>query len=74
MSTPRALASRSGRNLINNGPELEADISYCARESVLTVVPRFVGMHGVAVLSAPRDAARDETVVVHPDVNWGHSW
>ena len=41
-------ASRSGRNLINNGPELEADIPYCARESVLDVVPRFVGMHGVA--------------------------
>ena len=28
-------ASRSGRNLINHGPELEADIPYCARESVL---------------------------------------
>jgi len=41
-------ASRSGRNLINQGPELEADISYCARESVLDVVPRLVGMHGVA--------------------------
>jgi 2-phosphosulfolactate phosphatase len=40
--------SRSGRNLINNGPELEADIPYCARESVLDVVPRFVAMHGVA--------------------------
>jgi 2-phosphosulfolactate phosphatase len=41
-------ASRSGRNLINHGPELEADIPYCARESVLTVVPRLTGMHGVA--------------------------
>jgi len=41
-------ASRSGRNLINNGPELEADIPFCARESVLTGIPRFVGMHGVA--------------------------
>ncbi len=41
-------ASRSGRNLINHGPELEADLPYCARESVLDVVPRFVGMHGVA--------------------------
>jgi 2-phosphosulfolactate phosphatase len=41
-------ASRSGRNLINHGPELEADIPYCVRESVLDVVPRFVGMHGVA--------------------------
>lgn len=41
-------ASRSGRNLINHGPELEADIPYCARESVLDTVPRFVGMRGVA--------------------------
>ena len=41
-------ASRSGRNLINHGPELEADIPYCARESALAVVPRFTGMHGVA--------------------------
>jgi len=40
--------SRSGRNLINHGPELEADIPYCARESVLDVVPRFVEMRGVA--------------------------
>ncbi len=40
--------SRSGRNLINHGPELESDIAWCARESVLTVVPRFVGMRGVA--------------------------
>jgi 2-phosphosulfolactate phosphatase len=40
--------SRSGRNLINHGPELEADIPWCARESVLDVVPRYVGMHGVA--------------------------
>jgi 2-phosphosulfolactate phosphatase len=40
--------SRSGRNLISNGPELEADIPWCARESVLDVVPRFVGMRGVA--------------------------
>lgn len=41
-------ASRSGRNLISHGPELEADIPYCARESVLDVVPRFTGMQGVA--------------------------
>jgi 2-phosphosulfolactate phosphatase len=41
-------ASRSGRNLINHGPELEADIPYCAQESVLAVVPRLVGMQGVA--------------------------
>ncbi len=51
-SYPTALeafrASRSGRNLINHGPELEADIPYCARESVLHVVPRLTGMHGVA--------------------------
>lgn len=40
--------SRSGRNLVNHGPELEADIPYCARESVLGVVPRLVGMHGTA--------------------------
>ena len=40
--------SRSGRNLINHGPELEADIAYCARESVLTVVPRLQRMRGAA--------------------------
>ena len=40
--------SRSGRNLIANGPELEADIAWCAQESVLAVVPRFTGMRGVA--------------------------
>jgi 2-phosphosulfolactate phosphatase len=43
-------ASRSGRNLVNHGPGLEADIPYCARESVLAVVPRFVGMRGVAAV------------------------
>jgi 2-phosphosulfolactate phosphatase len=41
-------ASRSGRNLVNHGPELESDIPWCARESVLDDVPRFAGMHGVA--------------------------
>jgi 2-phosphosulfolactate phosphatase len=41
-------ASRSGRNLIDHGPELEADIAYCAQESVLSVVPRLTGRHGVA--------------------------
>jgi 2-phosphosulfolactate phosphatase len=41
-------ASRSGRNLINHGPELEADIPYCARESVLDVVPRLTAMQGIA--------------------------
>jgi 2-phosphosulfolactate phosphatase len=40
--------SRSGRNLIDHGAELESDIPWCARESVLAVVPRFAGMHGVA--------------------------
>jgi 2-phosphosulfolactate phosphatase len=41
-------ASRSGRKLINHGAELEADIPWCARESVLDVVPRLAGMNGVA--------------------------
>ncbi|HEY1316589.1 MAG TPA: 2-phosphosulfolactate phosphatase [Gaiella sp.] len=41
-------ASRSGRNLVDHGPELEADIPWCARESVLEVVPRLVAMQGVA--------------------------
>lgn len=38
--------SHSGRNLHAAG--LDADIAWCARESVLEVVPRFVGMHGAA--------------------------
>ena len=46
-------ASRSGRDLIEHGPELEADIPRCARESVLDVVPRLVGMHGVAAELRP---------------------
>ncbi|HUI37033.1 MAG TPA: 2-phosphosulfolactate phosphatase [Gaiellaceae bacterium] len=46
-------ASRSGRDLIEHGPELEADIARCARESVLDVVPRLVGMHGVAAELKP---------------------
>lgn len=37
-------ASKSGRNLLENAPELESDIPFCARESVLDVVPRLVGM------------------------------
>ena len=41
-------ASRSGRDLIDHGPDLEEDIPWCARESVLDVVPQLVGMHGVA--------------------------
>ena len=49
-------ASRSGRNLINHGPELEADIPWCARESVLDVVPRLAGMHGVAAELSPLTA------------------
>jgi phosphosulfolactate phosphohydrolase-like enzyme len=39
-------ASRSGRNLLENAPELEEDLPFCARESVLDVVPRFAGMRG----------------------------
>jgi len=37
-------SSKSGRNLLENAPELEPDIPFCARESVLDVVPRLVGM------------------------------
>jgi 2-phosphosulfolactate phosphatase len=46
-------ASRSGRDLIEHGPALEADIARCVRESVLDVVPRLVGMHGVAAELRP---------------------
>jgi 2-phosphosulfolactate phosphatase len=41
-------ASRSGRNLLENAPELAEDLEFCARESVLDVVPRLQGMHGAA--------------------------
>jgi 2-phosphosulfolactate phosphatase len=41
-------ASRSGRNLLENAPQLEDDLAFCARESVLDVLPRLVRMHGVA--------------------------
>jgi 2-phosphosulfolactate phosphatase len=41
-------ASKSGRNLLQNAPHLEADIPFCARESVLDVVPRLVGMRDSA--------------------------
>ena len=41
-------ASKSGRNLMENAPELEADIAFCARESVLDVVPRLVAMRDCA--------------------------
>jgi 2-phosphosulfolactate phosphatase len=37
-------ASRSGRNLMENAPDLADDLAFCARESVLEVVPRFKGM------------------------------
>jgi 2-phosphosulfolactate phosphatase len=37
-------ASKSGRNLMENAPELEPDIPFCARESVLDVAPRLVAM------------------------------
>ena len=37
-------ASKSGRNLLENAPELEEDIAFCARESALDVVPRLVAM------------------------------
>ncbi len=46
-------ASKSGRNLMENAPELEADIPFCARESVLDVVPRLVAMRdGAAEISS----------------------
>jgi 2-phosphosulfolactate phosphatase len=41
-------ASKSGRNLLENAPELEEDIAFCARESVLDIVPRLVGVRGSA--------------------------
>ena len=45
-------ASKSGRNLMENAPELEEDIAFCARESVLDVVPRLVAMRdGAAEIS-----------------------
>jgi 2-phosphosulfolactate phosphatase len=45
-------ASKSGRNLMENAPELEEDIVFCARESVLEVVPRLVAMRdGAAEIS-----------------------
>ena len=45
-------ASKSGRNLMENAPELEPDIPFCARESVLDVVPRLMAMRdGAAEIS-----------------------
>ncbi|HXG76116.1 MAG TPA: 2-phosphosulfolactate phosphatase [Gaiellaceae bacterium] len=37
-------ASKSGRNLLANAPDLEEDLAFCARESVLDVVPRLLGV------------------------------
>jgi 2-phosphosulfolactate phosphatase len=45
-------ASKSGRNLMENAPELELDIPFCAREGVLDVVPRLVALRdGAAEIS-----------------------
>jgi 2-phosphosulfolactate phosphatase len=45
-------ASKSGRNLLENAPELEPDLGFCARESVLDVVPQLVAMRdGAAEIS-----------------------
>ena len=45
-------ASKSGRNLLENAPELEDDIAFCARESVLDLVPRLVALRdGAAEIS-----------------------
>jgi 2-phosphosulfolactate phosphatase len=41
-------ASKSGHNLLQNAPELADDLAFCARESVLDVVPRLQGMRGAA--------------------------
>ena len=42
-------ASKSGRNLLENAPELEPDLAFCARESVLDVVPRLASLRqGIA--------------------------
>jgi len=40
--------SKSGRNLLENAPELEEDLPFCARESVLEVVPRLVAVRDSA--------------------------
>jgi 2-phosphosulfolactate phosphatase len=39
-------ASKSARNLLENAPELEEDIAFCARESALDVAPRLVALRG----------------------------
>jgi 2-phosphosulfolactate phosphatase len=46
-------ASRSGRNLLENAPALEPDIPFCARESVLDVVPWLASLrNGIAEMVA----------------------
>jgi 2-phosphosulfolactate phosphatase len=45
-------ASKSGRNLLENAPQLEEDIPFCAQEGVLDVVPRLVALRdGAAEIS-----------------------
>ena len=41
-------ASKSGRNLLENAPELADDLGFCAEESVLDVVPRLARLHETA--------------------------
>jgi 2-phosphosulfolactate phosphatase len=45
-------ASKSGRNLLENAPQLEGDLAFCARESVLDVVPALASLRdGAAEIS-----------------------
>jgi 2-phosphosulfolactate phosphatase len=46
-------ASRSGRNLLENAPELEGDLVFCARESVLEIVPTLASLRDGAAEIAP---------------------
>lgn len=46
-------ASRSGRNLLENAPELEGDLVFCARESVLEIVPTLASLRNGAAEIAP---------------------
>ena len=57
-------ASKSGRNLLENAPELEDDIAFCARESVLEVVPRLVAVRAGAAEIALWVRASHELEVV----------
>jgi 2-phosphosulfolactate phosphatase len=41
-------ASKSGRNLLENAPDLADDLGFCAEESVLDVVPRLAQLHETA--------------------------